>query len=132
MIDNAHTLHGTAIYAYIDSDPPNYPIVGIYGSPMECLGCVRVSHGFNMFQPPMVTIVAFAGHPGFPTSRHHQGLHHLEGASGKGVLGSAAGGKGPPQPFNILPRNTGKRVQIRACRHRFVWYRSWPVSGNHV
>ena len=69
MIDNAHTLHGTAIYAYIDSDPPNYPIVGIYGSPMECLGCVRVSHGFNMFQPPMVTIVAFAGHPGFPTSR---------------------------------------------------------------
>ena len=30
------TLHGTAIYAYID--PPNHPNVGIYGSPMECLG----------------------------------------------------------------------------------------------
>ena len=25
-----------AIYAYID--PPNHPNVGIYGSPMECLG----------------------------------------------------------------------------------------------
>ena len=33
------TLHGTAIYAYID--PQNHPNVGIYdGSPMECLGMV--------------------------------------------------------------------------------------------
>ena len=32
------TLHGTAIYAYID--PQYHPNVGIYGSPMECPGSV--------------------------------------------------------------------------------------------
>ena len=34
----SQTLHGTAIYAYIDTQ--NHPNVSIYGSPMECLGIV--------------------------------------------------------------------------------------------
>ena len=37
------TTHGTAIYANID--PQNHPNVGIYGSPMECLGISRLNHG---------------------------------------------------------------------------------------
>ena len=37
-IHRSQTLHGTGIYAYIDPPGTTPGLIGIYGSPMECLG----------------------------------------------------------------------------------------------
>ena len=38
----SHTFHGTGIYAYIA--PPKLPqLIGIYSSPMECMGIASIS-----------------------------------------------------------------------------------------
>ena len=48
---STQTLHGTAIYAYIE--PSNHPSVGIYGSPVECLRYGSVlSRTFFQHRPP--------------------------------------------------------------------------------
>ena len=46
--ETSQTLHGTGIYAYMD--PPKPPqLIGIYGSPMECLGIQ--THGHTTHTP---------------------------------------------------------------------------------
>ena len=52
----AHTLHGTAISAYID--PQNHPqLTGIYSSPMECLGGRSRAHLAQTDRPHLFRVI---------------------------------------------------------------------------
>ena len=52
LFTHSHTLHGTAMYAYID--PPNHPIVGTNGIHGESLGLTLL--GYARLQRPWASV----------------------------------------------------------------------------